>query len=256
MSENNEYFSSQNFNDGRIITVEKKFIVRDWHLFFRLIEKWSGETVIRGIVFDFDMTLVDSSRGIWGNLNALAREKNLRPLDLPEVRKTIGWALVDAMRSFWGDGPIETEWLPRYRSLFVERNYADVLPFPETLPALEALSRRSIALGIATNRLTPLGIVRAAGLDKMFPVIVGIDKLKPKPDPGIVLEALRQMGLSRDDALYVGDTDIDMETANRAGVRGVGCATCNHDEAALRASGAAYTVKNLSELPALVEGLK
>ncbi len=87
-------------------------------------------------------------------------------------------------------------------------------------------------------------------------MIVGIDKLKPKPDPGILLEALRQMGVSRDEGLYVGDSDIDMKTALGGGVRGVGCMTGNHDAAALKASGAAFVIKNLSELPQLVEGLK
>ncbi|WOL39047.1 HAD family hydrolase [Pyramidobacter sp. YE332] len=212
--------------------------------------------MLRGIVFDFDLTLVDSAAGICANLNALAAEKKLRRLQLAEVRRTIGWALADAMRSFWGDGPIEEEWLPRYRSFFEERNYAGVVPFPETVPALEKLRSRGALLGIATNRLTPLGIVRAAGLDTLCPIIVGIEGFSPKPDPAIVLEALWRMGLKAAEGVYVGDTDIDMKTAVNAGVTSVGVTTGNHGASALKESGASHVIEDLSELPELWEEIR
>lgn len=211
--------------------------------------------MLRGIVFDFDLTLVDSARGICANLNALAEEKNLRRLQHAEVRRTIGWTLGDAMRSFWGEGPVE-EWLCRYRSLLVERNYAGVVPFPETVPTLRKLLLRGARLGIATNRLTPQGIVRATGLDLFCTVVVGIVGFSPKPEPAIVLEALRQMGLGAGEGIYVGDSDIDMKTAVNAGVAGIGVTTGNHGAAALKESGASYVIENLSELPKLWEGIK
>ena len=211
--------------------------------------------MLRGIVFDFDLTLVDSAVGICGNLNALAEEKGLRSLEIDEVRPTIGWALVDAMRSFWGDGPAESEWLPRYRSLFVERNYAGVRPFAETTAALEHFQQTNVPMAIATNRLAPEGIVRAAGLDSYFPVIVGIENMRAKPDPAIVLEALRQLGLSAEEGIYVGDTEIDMRTALNAGMTAIGVTTGNHDAAALKSSGAEFVISSLRQLPDLWEDL-
>ncbi len=211
--------------------------------------------MIRGIVFDFDLTLVDSARGICENLNAVARENGLRRLELDEVRKTIGWALADAMRHFWGDGPVETAWLPRYRRLFESSDYAGVRPFESAVPALKRLISAGAKLGIATNRLTPEGIVRAAGLYDYFPVIVGIGSLRPKPAPDIVLEALSRMGVPARQGLYVGDTDIDMKTAVNAGVAGVGVTTGNHGAACLRRSGASRVISSLAELPALWEVL-
>ena len=212
-------------------------------------------SVIKGVIFDFDLTLVDSAIAICGNLNALAREKKLRSLTLGEVRPTIGWALVEAMRFFWGDGPAETEWLPRYRKLFVERNYAGVRAFKETIPTLEYLKSSGASLAIATNRLTPSGIVRAAGLERYFPVIVGIDDHKPKPDPAIVLEAARRMHFLPSEGMYVGDNGIDMETARNAGVRAVGVTSGNHTADQLRKSGADFVIETLSELPKLWEEL-
>ncbi len=211
--------------------------------------------MVRGVVFDFDLTLVDSAVGICGNLNALAEEKGLPRLKPDEVRGTIGWALADAMRHFWGEGPVETDWIPRYRKLFESRGYAGVSPYPDTVPALLKLVSAGIRLGIATNRLMPEGIVRAAGLYGYFPVIVGIENLRPKPAPDIVAEALRQMGVPPSQALYVGDTDIDMKTAVASGVVGVGVTTGNHDEKYLKESGARYVISGMNELPALVEAI-
>ena len=213
------------------------------------------KSVISGIIFDFDLTLVDSAFAICGNLNALAGEKGLRLLAPDEVRPTIGWALVDAMRFFWGDGPAETVWLPRYRELFAARNYAGVRPFDETIPTLERLRSMRVPMAIATNRLTPEGIVRAAGLDSYFPVIVGIEDRKPKPDPAIVNEALGRMNLAPEEGMYVGDTDIDMKTASNAGVCAVGVTSGNHTAKQLRENGAEYVIVNLSELLKLWEEL-
>lgn len=215
-----------------------------------------GEILIGGVIFDFDLTLVDSAKGIWGTLNALAQEKGLRRPDLPEVKKTIGWALADAMRTFWGDGPVEREWLPRYRTLFEESHYAGVLPFAETVPMLRELQGRGMALAVATNRLNPENIVRASGLEGYFSVIAGIENINPKPSPDVIFRALHKMELPAVKALYVGDSDIDMETARRAGVMGVGVTTGNHDAAALRQSGAGAVISTLKDLPGLLEELK
>jgi len=208
--------------------------------------------MLRGLIFDFDLTLVDSAVGICGNLNALAREKSLPQLNIEQVRPTIGWALVDAMRSFWGNGPAETEWLPRYRALFEERNYAGVQPFAGVPDVLDELRERGHVLAVATNRLTPRGIVRASGLERFFDAIVGIEALPAKPDPDIVLEAASRIGLSVDDCAYVGDTEIDMKTAVNAHVLPIGIMTGNHNAEQLKKSGAVSVIAELKDLLELV----
>ena len=64
------------------------------------------------------------------------------------------------------------------------------------------------------------------------------------------------MGLEADEGVYVGDTDIDMKTAVNAGVASVGVTTGNHGAAALKGSGAAHVIENLSELPDLWEEIR
>lgn len=213
-------------------------------------------SVLHGVIFDFDLTLVNSAVGICENLNALAVEKKLRILKLNEVRQTIGWSLADAMRSFWGDGPVEEEWLPRYRELFEERHYAGVIPYEETVPAIMLLKQQGFQVGIASNRLSPINVVRAAGLADLFPIVAGIEGLKPKPAPDVIFKALADMKICPSEAVYVGDSGIDMITAVKACVVGIGVTTGNFDEAALRKNGASYVISSLADLPHLLEVIK
>ena len=79
--------------------------------------------------------------------------------------------------------------------------------------------------------------------------------MRAKPDPAIVLEALRQLGLSAEEGIYVGDTEIDMRTALNAGMTAIGVTTGNHDAAALKSSGAEFVISSLRQLPDLWEDL-
>lgn len=211
--------------------------------------------MIKGVIFDFDLTLVDSAKGICGNLNAVAERLGLRKLDISEVRPTIGRALIDAMHGFWGDGPAETEWLPLYRRLFEERHFEGVDPFPETVPMFNTLRNAGIKTAIATNRLNPRVIVTCVGLAEYVESIVGIDNLTPKPDPAIVLKAASDIGCDGGGYVYVGDTDIDMKTAINAHAIGIGMLTGNHDAACLKEAGASYVLENLTQLPGLLARL-
>lgn len=91
------------------------------------------------------------------------------------------------------------------------------VPYPNVVPALEALAGQGYALAICTNK--PEGPTRAVldGLDlaRFFAAVVGGDTLPVhKPDPRPLRHALAGLGCTA--ALYVGDSDVDAETAQRA----------------------------------------
>lgn len=209
--------------------------------------------MVHAVIFDFDLTLVDSATGVCGNLNALAAEKGLRSLDIAEVRPTIGMALVDAMEKFWG--PLKSDWLPRYRELFALRHYQGIVPFPQTIPALTRLRENGIKLAVASNRLDPEGVVQASGLKAFFPVVVGIEGINPKPNPAVLFRAMELLGVISEQTLYCGDSDIDMLTAVNGRLRGIGVASGNFSCHKLEEAGAFRSIQNLSELPDLVRGL-
>ena len=206
---------------------------------------------ITTVLFDFDMTLVDSSYVITECTNKLADLYGLRRITREELLTVIGLPLADAWERQWGR--VEPEWLDTYRAKFREAEQEGMRAFPGTRCVPLALRDAGIKTGVVSNRNFARLAVERAGLADLFDIVVGCeDVTKPKPDAEPLLYALKQLGEYPESAVYVGDTDIDMQTAVNAGVRGIGMTTGNFDHEGLRRAGATWICDDLREIPGLI----
>lgn len=202
---------------------------------------------IRAILFDFDMTLIDSSYAITSCMNGLARDLGLGEVTRQQVLSTIGLPIESAWETLWGR--FRPEWLDHYRNHYSARERKELRPFPGAVPLLENLSREGIQKAVVTNRRNARVSVEAVGLSAFFEAIVGLDAVeRPKPYPDSLLLGLKLLDVKKEEALYVGDTDIDMKTALAAKVRPVGVLSGNHQEGALAKAGAWKTFPDLVAL--------
>ncbi|QFT62140.1 phosphoglycolate phosphatase [Roseivivax sp. THAF30] len=171
------------------------------------------------IVFDLDGTLIDSAPEIRGIANALLAEDARAPLTLEETKSFIGngaptfIARMRAAREIPGEaqGRLLHAFEARYETAFGLTTL-----YPGVRGALEALRREGHVLAICTNKpIRPtLAVLAHLGLETYFDTVVGGDSLPVrKPDP----EPLRAATLG-EPAVYVGDSEVDAETAARAGV--------------------------------------
>lgn len=208
------------------------------------------EPKITTVLFDFDMTLVDSSYIVTECTNRLADLYGLRRITREELMTMIGLPLADSWERQWGR--VEQEWLDTYRAKFRDMEQEGMREFPGTRPVPRALRAAGLRTGVVSNRSYARLAVEKAGLADLFDVVVGLeDVTKPKPDAEPLLFALERLGERRENAVYVGDTDIDMQTAVNAGVRGIGMTTGNFGPEALRRAGAAWVCRGLGEIPAI-----
>lgn len=206
-----------------------------------------SERTIAAVLFDFDMTLIDSSYAIADCTNRLARAMGLREVSREEVLGVIGLPIEDSWIALWGHS--QPEWLDYYRGHFRNVEQDGFREFPGTRSLPTALRAEGIRTGVVSNRRFARTAVEKCGIAELFDTIVGLeDVTHPKPDPESLFVALDRLGVAPDRALYVGDTDIDMKTAAAAGVRGVGMTTGHFRDAALRAAGAAWTCGDLREI--------
>lgn len=177
------------------------------------------------ILFDLDGTVVDTAPDLSAAANALRAARGLPPLPLEVLRAPSGKgspALILAALGVAKDDPrypaLKTEFLERYAAAPA----AHSTPFPGAEALLEALSREGLRLGVVTNKPSALAdeVIRALGLDRFFPVVLGCDSpgctLKPKPDS--ILAALKRFGAEPAQARYVGDSASDAAAAHAAGI--------------------------------------
>jgi phosphoglycolate phosphatase len=202
-------------------------------------------------LFDFDMTLMDTSYIITDCTNLLAEQFGLRRVTRDEILSVIGLEISDSWVRLWGR--YEDEWLDYYRKHFRATEQSGFREFPDTRDAISALRKNGIKTGVVSNRRFAATAVETSGIAPLFDVIVGLEDVRnAKPHPEPVLTALSRLSAVPAEAFYAGDTDIDMKTAAAAGVTGIGVTTGNYGADALKAAGAVYTCPNLIGVAKLI----
>jgi HAD superfamily hydrolase (TIGR01509 family) len=199
------------------------------------------------VVFDHDMTIVDSSDAITAGMNALAEGKGLRAVTKEEVKKGIGLPILEAFNDLWGRS--DPSWIDYYRQGIVELEYTLIKPFPDTVPTLTELKNRGFKLAVASNRQRPKDVLKKKKLIQYFDDVIGVgDSVAPKPSPDILNVLMQRFSVSPDETIYIGDSLIDIETAVSAKVRGIGVTTGNYSSEEIISAGAWKSIDNLWEL--------
>lgn len=174
------------------------------------------------VIFDFDYTLADSSKGVQECINNALVRLGLPPASPDEIKKTIGMSLLDTLVALTGKAHKDQG--DEFYSLFIKRadevmvNMTTV--FEDVPKVIGLLSDKGVSLGIASTkfRYRIETILRRVGLLEHFDVIVGgEDVSRQKPDPEGILLAIERLGAHKS-ALYVGDSPTDAEAAKRAGI--------------------------------------
>jgi pyrophosphatase PpaX len=129
-----------------------------------------------------------------------------------------------------------------------------IQPLPGCVDLLQQLHARGHRLGIATSSGRALPYLDRWGVRPLFQAIVGREDVRRrKPHPDVVLHCLRQLELESDDALYVGDSPIDIEAGRAAGLFTVGVLTGTSGRELLASVSADHILESAPELLGLLE---
>jgi len=212
------------------------------------------------VIFDCDGTLVDSQDMI---LAAMRQAYVTHGIPVP-ARETllsiVGLSLTEAFTTL-GNGaerfPVASlaeQYKLAFHAMRETGEHMEPL-YPGAMEAVAALARRDdVVLGIATGK-SQRGVrvvLGHHGLLDHFITIKTADDAPSKPDPGMVLAAMRDAGVGAADTVVVGDTVYDIAMARAAGATAIGVAWGYHSHAALEEAGAALVIDDFAALvPAL-----
>jgi phosphoglycolate phosphatase len=179
------------------------------------------------LVFDLDGTLAETAGDLMGALNVILAREGLAPLPLASARHLLGaGARALIARGFAEAGQTLTpERLERLFSEFLDHYTAHIADnswlFPGVEAALDRASQAGYALAVCTNKLERSShlLLGALGVADRFLFICGQDTFRiAKPDPKPLVETIARAGGLRAQAIMVGDSRTDIDTARAAGV--------------------------------------
>jgi pyrophosphatase PpaX len=183
-----------------------------------LLRPHNGHT--RGLVFDFDGTLVDSYPLIEEAFAHVMRTHRLDEAARQLFRQSRGLPLPEQMKLIAPE--MWEELVATYRSVDGKLGQARVFRGIPTL--VRRLHQAGAPMGVVSCKRRTLveAELEAAGLRSFFDVVIGFeDVTPPKPAPDPLLVAIGRLGLSRSAAVYVGDSMVDLKTGRAARVRTV-----------------------------------
>jgi len=178
-------------------------------------------SAVRALIFDLDGTLIDSKLDLIRSVNAMLVEMGREQLPEDTISGYIGHGAPQLVAQALGDGATEQE---RERALkffltYYENHKMDsTCAYPGVPEALEQLA--AFPTAILTNKPVriSLRILEALGLAKYFRAVYGGNSFETKkPDPLGAKTILREFGAAPGEAMLIGDSEVDVQTARNAG---------------------------------------
>lgn len=178
--------------------------------------------MIKGVVFDFDGTIVDSMKMVFDVLNESLKKKGLPSIEVELLGRMAGLPLIEiistkAKISASAAKEVEKDVFKAY-TLFC-RSSCQLLPHVES--TLKALKSKRIKLGLLTT--TPSKPLKAVAekfsLEDYFDIMLAKEDAKNKPNPEGLERIIKKFGIGKDECIFVGDSPIDVLTGKAAGVK-------------------------------------
>lgn len=209
------------------------------------------------VIFDLDGTLLDTLEDLTDAVN-YALEKNHMPLrTVHEIRGFVGNGIRNLMIRAVPQGcdnPAFEQTFTDFQVYYKEHCNDKTKPYEGITKLLEFLQKQGISMAIVSNKADfAVKELQKIYFEKYIPVAIGErEGVAKKPAPDTVDSALSELHASKEGAVYVGDSDVDIETAKNAGLPCISVTWGFRDKEFLRQNGAIAFAGDTEELKQLL----
>ena len=178
----------------------------------------------RTVIFDLDGTLLDTIGDLAAAANAVCRENGWPEYTVQAVEGMVGHGIPNLVSRFSPAEAQEPQTLERtlaqFNRVYGAHNMELTAPYAGMPELLKKLKAAGVRLAVCSNKADEFTreLIRLNYGDEFDQVIGFGAGFQPKPDPGAALEIIRRTGVKPEQALYVGDSDVDIMTGHNAGI--------------------------------------
>lgn len=185
---------------------------------------------VHAVIFDLDGTLLDTLGDISRCVNVAVAARGFATAPPDVYRARVGWGLQELVRrsvptEAATDEALIREIMTDFRAEYARSPVEETMPYPGIVGLLDDLEDAGFRCSVQSNKphnLTVAAVRETLGLERFIAVEGAREGVPHKPDPTGTIEVLARMGVEAADTAFVGDSEIDMETARAAGCRAVG----------------------------------
>ena len=202
-------------------------------------------------LFDMDGTLLDTLADLTAAVNHTLEQHGYPRRTIEQVRKGLGNGAVKLMAAMLPQGeetPGFADIMRDYRAWYQAHACVETCPYPGVPEMLERLRQRGCKVAIVSNKPHGAACELAERFFPGVPTFGERPETPRKPAPDMVFHALAALGAGKENAVYVGDSEVDVQTARNAGLPVIGVAWGFRGREALAAAGAETIVDTAAEL--------
>lgn len=205
------------------------------------------------ILFDLDGTLTDTLADLANSVNYALSELGFPARSTDEIRSFVGNGV---RRLIYLSVPentpedISEKCLEVFKEYYKNNSCVLTKPYDGVIDLLSSLKAQKIKTAVVTNKMHEAAVeIVEFFFGELIDVTIGqIDGMPQKPQPDSIFLALEKLGVSKENAVYVGDSEVDCVTARNAGIPCIGVTWGFRDRDVLEAHGASFIVNKPQEI--------
>ena len=214
--------------------------------------------MVKLVIFDLDGTLLNSIADLGNACNVALKQFGYPLHEEAAYKKFVGNGIYKLVERSLPKEVQDEENVLRVKAVFdayyKEHSLDETKPYPGILELLSTLKAQGVYCGVVTNKAHAYAVelVQQFFGDNIDETLGQREGIPTKPHPQSVQEMMAHFNVGPEVCLYIGDSNVDIQTAKAAGIPSIGVLWGFRDEAELKGEGADYIVKDAKALETLI----